>query len=194
MPQKTSSLSNGDKSGSKGKTSPSKSPATSSGGSSEESKNTSFKPYEKKKDDEDDHGSPISKRTTPGVRSPSGQSNSREDQGRSSSRNSETGRSSSKSHDPPTSTSSRDSTRATSPVTPKTSVSSSFGLHSLAGLGELSKDPLAAYRVPPGLYPSLALGLDPLGAAGLSALTAKVSLNPPLDSQNLNENALILFW
>ena len=178
MPQKSSSINSNDKSNNKGKSSPVKSPPVSGGSLSDDGKNTSFKPYEKKKDDDEDHGSPISKRTTPSIRSPSGQSRN-EEQGRSSSRNSETDRSSSKPHhEPPTtsSSSSRDSTRATSPVTPKTSISSSFGLHSLAGLSDLSKDPFAAYRVPPALYPSFALGLDPLGAAGLSALTAKVIL------------------
>lgn len=131
---------------------------------------SSFKPYEKK--DDDDRISP-SKRSSPHSRSPGGSQPSAE---RSSSRGSDSGRSSSRNRDPPSSSSSI-SPRVSSPaVTPKSSSSASaFGCHALSSLGDLTKDPLAAYKLAPSLYPHLALGLDPLGAAGLSALTAKVS-------------------
>ncbi|XP_063845987.1 zinc finger protein Noc-like isoform X1 [Scylla paramamosain] len=126
---------------------------------------SSFKPYEKKEDE--DRISP-SKRSSPHSRSPGGSQPSAE---RSSSRGSDSGRSSSRPRDPPSSSSSSISPRVSSPsVTPKSSSSvSAFGC-----LGDLTKDPLAAYKLAPSLYPHLALGLDPLGAAGLSALTAKV--------------------
>ncbi|KAG0714557.1 Zinc finger protein Noc [Chionoecetes opilio] len=123
---------------------------------------SSFKPYEKK--DDEDRVSP-SKRSSPHSRSPGVSHPSAE---RSSSRGSDSGRSSSRNRDPPSSSSI--SPRVSSPsITPKSSVSSAFGC-----LGDLTKDPLAAYKLAPSLYPHLALGLDPLGAAGLSALTAKV--------------------
>ncbi|XP_050710382.1 zinc finger protein Noc-like isoform X1 [Eriocheir sinensis] len=129
---------------------------------------SSFKPYEKK--DDDDRISP-SKRSSPHSRSPGCSQPSAE---RSSSRGSDSGRSSSRNRDPPSSSSI--SPRVSSPaVTPKSSSSvSAFSCHALSSLGDLTKDPLAAYKLAPSLYPHLALGLDPLGAAGLSALTAKV--------------------
>ncbi|XP_071521512.1 zinc finger protein Noc-like [Panulirus ornatus] len=160
-----------EKAASKGKASPgAKSPgAALTITPSEDSKTTttssSFKPYEKKEDD--DRVSP--KRTSPNARSPAGSQPSVE---RSSSRSSESGRSSSRPRDPPNSSASSISPCISSPVTPKTS--SSLSSSALSGLGDLSKDPLAAYKLAPSLYPHLALGLDPLGAAGLSALTAKV--------------------
>ncbi|XP_069175843.1 zinc finger protein Noc isoform X2 [Procambarus clarkii] len=158
-----------EKSSSKGKSSPgTKSPGTALAISpSDDTKTTttsSFKPYEKKEDD--DRVSP--KRTSPSARSPAGSQPSAE---RSSSRSSESGRSSSRPREPATSSASSLSPRIASPVTPKTSSSLS---HTFSALGDLSKDPLAAYKLAPSLYPHLALGLDPLGAAGLSALTAKV--------------------
>lgn len=138
--------------------------------SSSSSSSSSFKPYEKK--DDDDRVSPGSKRTSPSARSPAGSQPCSVE--RSSSRGSDSGRSSSRPRDPPSSSSSSLSPRvSSSPLPPKSS--SSLSSHSLAGLGDLSKDPLAAYKLAPSLYPHLALGLDPLGAAGLSALTAKVS-------------------
>ncbi|MPC40362.1 hypothetical protein E2C01_033918 [Portunus trituberculatus] len=158
--------------GTKGKSSPgAKSPgATLNITPSDAAKTTpsaasSFKPYEKKEDE--DRISP-SKRSSPHSRSPGGSQPSAE---RSSSRGSDSGRSSSRPRDPPSSSSSI-SPRVSSPsITPKSSSSvSAFGC-----LGDLTKDPLAAYKLAPSLYPHLALGLDPLGAAGLSALTAKVS-------------------
>ncbi|XP_047484092.1 zinc finger protein Noc-like [Penaeus chinensis] len=162
-----------EKSSSKGKSSPgAKSPgATLTITPSDDTKTTtsSFKPYEKKKDDDEERVSP--KRSSPHARSPHTRQPSVE---RSSSRGSESGRSSSRPHDPPTSSSSSSiSPRVSSPTTPKISSSLSSS-HSLPGLGDLTKDPLAAYKLAPSLYPHLALGLDPLGAAGLSALTAKV--------------------
>ncbi|KAK3859942.1 hypothetical protein Pcinc_033977, partial [Petrolisthes cinctipes] len=169
----------GDKSSSKGKSSSpgAKSPGsaltispsddTKASGNTTSSSSSSFKPYEKK--DDDDRVSPGSKRTSPSARSPAGSQPSVE---RSSSRGSDSGRSSSRPRDPPSSSSSSLSPRvSSSPLPPK---SSSLSSHSLAGLGDLTKDPLAAYKLAPSLYPHLALGLDPLGAAGLSALTAKV--------------------
>ncbi|KAK8745048.1 hypothetical protein OTU49_000426 [Cherax quadricarinatus] len=160
-----------EKTSSKGKSSPgTKSPGTALAVSpSGETKTTtttttsSFKPYEKKEDD--DRVSP--KRTSPSSRSLAGSQPSAE---RSSSRSSESGRSSSRPREPATSSASSLSPRVSSPVTPKTSSLS----HTFSGLCDLSKDPLAAYKLAPSLYPHLALGLDPLGAAGLSALTAKV--------------------
>ncbi|XP_064087018.1 zinc finger protein Noc-like isoform X2 [Macrobrachium nipponense] len=175
----------GEKGSSKGKTSPgAKSPAaalnitpsdepknssSTTSSSSSSSSSSSFKPYEKKKDEDETSITP--KRSSPHTRSPGASQASVE---RSSSRESEGGRSSSRPHDPPTSSSSSSiSPRVSSPVTPKMS-SSSLTTHGLTSLSDLTKDPLAAYKLAPSLYPHLALGLDPLGAAGLSALTAKV--------------------
>ncbi|KAG7175840.1 zinc finger protein Noc-like [Homarus americanus] len=159
-----------EKSSSKGKSSPgAKSPgAALTITPSDDTKTTttsSFKPYEKKEDD--DRVSP--KRSSPSMRSPAGSQPSAE---RSSSRSSESGRSSSRPREPATSSASSLSPRVSSPITPKTS--SSLSSHTFSGLCDLSKDPLAAYKLAPSLYPHLALSLDPLGAAGLSALTAKV--------------------
>lgn len=174
----------GEKGSSKGKASPgAKSPGSALNispsddvktSSTSSSSSSSFKPYEKKKD-EDETRSITPKRSSPHTRSPGARQPSVE---RSSSRESESGRSSSRPHDPPTSSSSSSiSPRVSSPVTPKMSSSSSLSSHTFSGLSDLAKDPLAAYKLAPSLYPHLALGLDPLGAAGLSALTAKVIIN-----------------
>ncbi|KAK7081318.1 hypothetical protein SK128_028186 [Halocaridina rubra] len=175
LSQKGSSIPPGEKGPSKGKASPGgKSPAVAHNITPSEdniktsSNSSSFKPYEKKKDDDEPSVTP--KRSSPHSRSPGASQASLE---RSSSRESESGRSSSRPHDPPASSSSSSvSPRVSSPITPK--ISSSLSSHALVGLCDLTKDPLAAYKLAPSLYPHLALGLDPLGAAGLSALTAKV--------------------
>uniref|UniRef100_A0A2P2I1C1 Zinc finger protein Noc-like n=1 Tax=Hirondellea gigas TaxID=1518452 RepID=A0A2P2I1C1_9CRUS len=168
------------------------------------SKIPSFRPYEKKKDDhpsgDDERSSPSRKtpnnRASPGQGSPSsigghGQQNGstagritpHQPPQRSASRNSDSGRPNSS----PLSSSSRSglhetslsssSVRTSSPSSagPKLcSLSSTLGLGSLSGLSELCKDPLAAYKLSPNLYPGLGLGFDHLGV-GLAALTAKVS-------------------
>ena len=131
---------------------------------------TSFKPYEKKKDDIDDRsGTPSHKRNTPGGRSPLGISH---DTPRSTSRNSDGGKTPINVHDLPSISSAEGNSTKRRSSSPK---SSSAG-HSLSSLGDLSKDPLAAYKLAPSLYSPLGVGLEHLGAAGLSALTAKVRL------------------
>ncbi|KAB7502391.1 Zinc finger protein Noc [Armadillidium nasatum] len=142
----------------------------------EDSKSTSsFKPYEKKgSDDGEGRGSPLKRSPLGGSKSPSSNSNPV----RSSSRSSDDGKSPLNVHDIPSSS----SIVSSSVVSIRNSLSPSLSSktssvtpsHSLASLGDLSKDPLAAYKLAPGLYSPLGLGLDPLGAAGLSALTAKV--------------------
>ena len=152
----------------------------------------SFRPYEKKKEelgiDDGERSSPCNRKTptsrsSPGQGSPGMNGRLTPHTQRSSSRNSDNGRPTSSSsasrHEPPVSSSSMRSSSSPHSVisTPSklgSSLSSSLGLSSLAGLSELCKDPLAAYKLPPSLYPALGLGFDPLGAAGLAALTAKV--------------------
>ncbi|XP_018025797.1 zinc finger protein Noc [Hyalella azteca] len=151
----------------------------------------SFRPYEKKKEDGDEErSSPCRKTPTrlspPSQGSPTVNGCHTPHHNRSSSRGSDSGRPASSSsltrnhNDTPSYSSSSSSTsvRTSSPLSamPKLGCfSSSLGLGSLSGLSELCKDPLAAYKLSPGLYPALGLGFDPLGAAGFAALTAKVS-------------------
>ncbi|KAF2366628.1 Zinc finger C2H2-type [Trinorchestia longiramus] len=165
----------------------------------------SFRPYEKKKDDGDEERlSPSRKtpthRSSPSQGSPTVSLNGRltPHHHRSSSRGSDSGRPASSSsisrtnHDTPSSSSSSSaSVRTSSPSSaiPKLgNLSSSLGLGSLSGLSELCKDPLAAYKLSPGLYPALSLGFDPLGA-GLAALTAKVSTASSTASPGTHSNS-----
>lgn len=202
-PQKGPAIPPGDsKSNKDPKASPgAKSPSSILSTTDDPSKVASFRPYEKKKDDthaEEDRISPSRKtpssRASPGQSSPSslnhhshnGRLTPHNNQ-RSSSRNSDSGRPASSSSaasrsllDPPTTSSSASARTTSSPSAASGalklgSLPSSLGLSSLSGLSELCKDPLAAYKISPNLYPALGLGFDPLGAAGLAALTAKVS-------------------
>lgn len=202
-PQRGPSIAPGEsKSNKDSKASPgAKSPCSILSTTDEPSKVASFRPYEKKKDDshgEEERTSPYRKtptsRASPGQGSPSSLNHHSSHNGRltphnnqrSSSRNSDSGRPASSSSaasrsllDPPATSSSASARTTSSPsaasMPPKLgSLSSSLGLGSLSGLSELCKDPLAAYKLSPNLYPALGLGFDPLGAAGLAALTAKV--------------------
>ena len=164
------------------------------------SKIASFRPYEKKKEqngvsEEEERNSP-SRKTPTSRPSPTGGHTSPlngrltpHSGQRSNSRGSDSGRPTSSSsasripHDLPSPLTSSSSRKTSSPssgsAVPKlASLTSSLGLSSLSGLSELCKDPLAAYKLNPNLYPALGLGFDPLGAAGLAALAAKVRRQP----------------